>query len=333
MTDVRVGIVGYGLAGAHFHEPLIRACLRLHLSAVLTSRDAPEKVESLEALLDRSDLVVIASPNETHFQIAKEALERGKHVVVEKPFTVTIEQADELISLAHRVERVLTVFHNRRWDGDYLTVRKILPALGEVFLFEACWDRFRPKIKEGWREVPTPGSVVLSDLGPHMIDQTVQLFGWPEAISADIQAQRPGARVDDYFDLTLHYGARRACLRCSTFVAQPRPRFGVHGSGGSYVKRDLDQQEGALKAGEDPRREGFGRDADNGMLTAPDGSTMTVATERGRYLSFYEGVASAILDGAPVPVDPRDARDGLLLIALARRAAELGQLLPVPATN
>jgi scyllo-inositol 2-dehydrogenase (NADP+) len=333
VTDVRVGIVGYGLAGAHFHAPLIRACNRMDLSAVLTSRDAPEKVESFEGLLDRCDLVVVASPNETHFQIAKEALERGRHVVVDKPFTVAVEQADELISLAQRVGRVLTVFHNRRWDGDYLTVRKILPALGEVFLFETCWDRFRPEIKEGWREVPTPGSGTLSDLGPHMIDQTLQLFGWPDAIFADIQAQRPGARVDDYFDLTLHYGARRACLRCSSLVAQPRPRFAVHGTGGAYVKRGLDQQEGALKAGEDPLRKDFGRDADNGTLTAPDRTTMTVATERGRYLTFYEGVAGAILDGAPVPVDPRDARNGLLLIDLAHRAAELGQLLPVPAAN
>jgi predicted dehydrogenase len=333
VTDIRVGIVGYGLAGAHFHAPLIRACRRMSLRAVLTSRDAPEKVGSVDELLDRSDLVVIASPNETHFPIAQEALDRGKHVVVDKPFTVTVEEADELISLAHRLERVLTVFHNRRWDGDYLTVRKIFPALGEVFLFEASWDRFRPEIKEGWREVPTPGSGVLSDLGPHMIDQALQLFGWPDAISADIQAQRPGARVDDYFDLTLHYAARRVRLRCSTLVAQPRPRFEVHGTGGSYVKRGIDQQEAALKAGENPLRKDFGRDADNGTLTAPDRSTMTVATERGRYLTFYEGVAGAILDGAPVPVDPRDARDGLLLIDLARRAAELGKLLPVPAAN
>lgn len=333
MTDVRVGIVGYGLAGAYFHVPLIRACPRMVLRAVLTSRDAPNKVKSLDDLLESSDLVVIASPNETHFPLAKAALERGKHVVVDKPFTVTIEEADELIALADRVERVLTVFHNRRWDGDYLTVRKILPALREVFLFEACWDRFRPGIKEGWREVAAPGSGVLSDLGPHMIDQALQLFGWPDTISADIRAQRPGAEVDDYFDLTLHYGTCPVCIRCSTLVAQPRPRFAVHGTGGSYVKHGLDPQEIALKAGEDPLQKEFGRDVQNGTLTAPDGTTLTVATERGRYLSFYEGVAAAILDGAKVPVDPRDARNGLLLIDLARRAAELGQRLPVPAAS
>jgi scyllo-inositol 2-dehydrogenase (NADP+) len=330
---IRVGLAGYGLAGSAFHAPLIRAVERMELAAVLTSRDTPQRVDRFDALLNRSDLVVIATPNTTHFDLASAALRAGKHVVVDKPFTVTVEEADQLIALSKECVRVLTVFHNRRWDGDFLTVRKVMPTLGDISLFEASWDRFRQQIKQGWRELPEPGSGVLADLGPHMIDQALQLFGMPEAVSADIAAQRAGAKVDDYFDLTLHYGAMRVHLRSSTLVAKPRPRFAIHGSSGSYVKHGLDAQEAALKSGVDPRAPDFGIDVRDGTLTKPDGGAVPVTTERGRYLSFYEGVADAILNGAPVPVDPRDTRDGLLLIDLARRSSELGQRLPVPAAS
>jgi scyllo-inositol 2-dehydrogenase (NADP+) len=315
---IKVGLVGYGLAGAVFHAPLINACDRLELAAVLTSREAPNAVRTLDELLRRSELVVIASPNRTHFPIAKQALEAGKHVVVDKPMTVTVGEAEELIALAAECGRVLTVFHNRRWDGDYLTVRKILPRLGEVTLFEAHWDRFRPGIKQGWREVPDEGAGLLSDLGPHLIDQALQLFGMPDTVLADIEMQRPGAAVDDYFELTLHYGVRRVKLGASTIVADPRPRFALHGSAGSFVKHGLDTQEAALKAGVNPRSPGFGIDERDGGLTLPDGSRETVPTERGNYLAFYDMVASAVLDGGPAPVDPADALNGLRIVDLAR---------------
>ena len=326
---IRVGLAGYGLAGSAFHAPLIRAVDRMGLSAVLTTRDARQRVDSFDALLERSDLIVIATPNSTHFDLAAAGLRAGKHVVVDKPFTVTVGQADQLISLAEECGRVLTVFHNRRWDGDFLTVRKLMPRLGEISLFEAHWDRFRPQIKQGWREVPEAGSGVLADLGPHLIDQALQLFGMPQAIAADIATQRAGAKVDDYFDLTLHYGAMRVSLGCSTLVAEPRPRFAVHGSGGSFVKQGFDAQEAALKRGADPRAADFGADPHDGILTRANGTGEAVPTERGRYLAFYEAVADAVLDGAPAPVDPRDARDGLLLIDHARRSSEQGRLLPL----
>ena len=315
---IKVGLVGYGLAGAVFHAPLISACERLKLVAVLTSRDAPNAVRTIDELLRQCELVVIASPNRTHFPIAKQALEAGKHVVIDKPMTVTVGEAEELIVLAAECWRLLTVFHNRRWDGDYLTVRKILPRLDEVTLFEAYWDRFRPAIKEGWREVPDEGAGLLSDLGPHLIDQALQLFGMPDTVLADIEMQRAGAAVDDYFELTLHYGERRVKLSASNMVADPRPRFALHGSAGSFVKHGLDTQEAALKAGVDPRSPGFGIDERDGELTLPDGSRETVPTERGNYLAFYEMVASAVLDGGPVPVDPADALNGLRIIDLAR---------------
>ncbi len=315
---IKVGLVGYGLAGAVFHAPLISACERLELAAVLTSREAPNPVRTLDELLRRCELVAIASPNRTHFPIAKQALEAGKHVVVDKPMTVTVGEAEELIALAAECGRVLTVFHNRRWDGDYLTVRKILPRLDEVTLFEAYWDRFRPVIKEGWREVPDEGAGLLSDLGPHLIDQALQLFGMPDTVLADIEIQRAGAAVDDYFELTLHYGERRVKLSASNMVADPRPRFALHGSAGSFVKHGLDTQEAALKAGVDPLSPGFGIDERHGKLTLPDGSRETVPTERGNYLAFYDMVASAVLDGGPAPVDPADALNGLRIIDLAR---------------
>jgi scyllo-inositol 2-dehydrogenase (NADP+) len=330
---IRVGLVGYGLAGAVFHAPLIRGCKHMELCAILTSRDVPNRVDSLELLLERSDAVVVASPNLTHFPIAKAALEAGRHVIVDKPLTTTVGEADELIRLAAERQSLLTVFHNRRWDGDFLTVRKVLPALGEIYLFEAHWDRFRPAIKRGWREEPEPGGGLLSDFGPHMIDQALQLFGMPDAISADILAQRADAKVDDYIDLTLHYGARRICLRSSSLIAEPRPRFAVHGTVGSFIKRGLDPQEAQLRAGRQPADPAFGIDQHDGVLTRPDGTQERVPTERGNYLAFHDGVAAAILDGAPRPVAPQDARDGLMLIDLARRAAAIGRRQPVPAAS
>ncbi len=327
---IRVGLVGYGLAGAVFHGPLIRACNGLELTGVLTTRDHELRVDSMEELMSRSDLIVIASPNQTHFATAKAALESGKHVVVDKPFTVTLDEADELIYLAAEREHVLTVFHNRRWDGDFQTVERILPELGDVLLFEANWDRFRPAIKQGWREEPGQGTGLVSDLGPHLIDQALRLFGMPSGIAADIIAQRPGAKVDDYFDIVLHYRQMRVCLRSSTLAASPRPRFAVHGTAGSFVKLGLDPQEAQLKGGMDPRNVKFGIDEHSGTLVFGDGRRREVPPEPGRYLCFYERVAAAILDGAPVPVSAEDARDGLLIIDLARRAALQGRLLAVP---
>ena len=330
---IRVGLAGYGLAGAVFHSPLIRVCKRMQLTAVLTSREVPERVGTLDELLDQSDLVVVATPNTTHCEIAAAALNAGKHVVVDKPFTVTVDEADALIALAKARGRVLTIFHNRRWDGDFLAVQRLLPRLGDVMLFEAHWDRFRPGLKKGWREEPRPGGGVLSDLGPHLIDQALLLFGMPDAISADLLAQRAGAEVDDYFDIAFHYGTARVCLRSSTLVTEPRPRFALHGTGGSFLKYGLDPQEEQLRSGMDPRSPEFGLDTRAGSLTVAAGSREDIATEPGRYIGFYEAVADAILEGAPVPVDPADARAGLVLIDLARRAAEQGRRLPVPAAS
>jgi scyllo-inositol 2-dehydrogenase (NADP+) len=332
---VNVGIIGYGLAGSVFHAPLVQAVPRLALAAVATSRPIADpgvrRIDDPLALIadPHIDLVVIASPNLSHFPLASAALEAGKHVVVDKPFTVTPGEADALIALAAERRRLLTVFHNRRWDGDYLTVRKALDEgrIGEATLFEAHWDRFRADIKQGWREVPADGAGLLNDLGPHLIDQALQLFGRPAWLYADVLNQRADALVDDYFDLTFGYDRLRVRLCASTLAAAPRPRFAVHGSRGSLVKYGIDPQEDMLKAGRRPGDAGFGEDdpAMFARLTSPDGASEAIPTITGCYPLFYEAIADSIIDGAPPPVDPRDACDGLKIVQYARQSAREGR--------
>lgn len=317
---IRVALLGRGMAGTLFHAPLVRALPAFELAAVAGAAEAAGAIAS-----PAIDLVVVATPNLTHFPLAAAALEAGKHVVVDKPFAVTLADAESLIALAAAKKRVLTVFHNRRWDGDFLTVRRLVGSgrLGDILLFEAHWDRFRPVPKPGWREEPAAGAGLLWDLGPHLIDQALVLFGRPDRISGDVAVQRRGARADDYFDLTLRYGAMRAKLSASTLVAEPRPRFAIHGDAASFVKFGLDPQEESLRRETSPLDPGFGREGSpsDGILTHSDGRREPVATLPGRYLAFYEGVAEAISDGAPPPVDPSDALEGLRILTAARAGA------------
>jgi scyllo-inositol 2-dehydrogenase (NADP+) len=331
---VAVGLIGYGMAGEIFHAPFIRSVERLRLMAVASSRH--EKIAGLggdvrptsaDALIgDPSiELVVIASPNESHFPLARAALEAGKHVVVDKPFMLSLGEAEAIIALADQLDRMLSVFHNRRWDGDFLTVRQLVDAgsLGTVRLYEARWDRFRSEVGTGWRERPGPGAGLLADLGPHLVDQALTLFGRPEAVSADLARQRNGARVDDYFEVRLHYGEMRAVLGASTLIAAPRRRFALHGSGGSFVKHGFDPQVAQILAGLRPDQAGFGEEKPGtyGTLTHPDGGSEAIATVAGNYAGFYEGVADAILGDAPLPVDAKDALLGLAILDLARLSA------------
>jgi len=320
---VRAGLIGHGLGGRAFHEPLIRATGRLTLAAIATTRSTPDPA-GLIADPD-IDLIVVSTPNHSHFPLAKAALEAGKHVVIDKPFTVTLAEADALIALALAKQLKLTVFHNRRWDGDFLTVRKILASgqLGELMRYEAHWDRFRPAIKPGWKEEAGPGTGVLGDLGPHLIDQALLLFGEPDAVRGDLEMQRSGTAVEDYFAIGMHYGKKRVILTSSLLAAAPRPRFGLYGTEGSFVKYGLDPQEPQAVAGMSPADPAFGVEDPrwHGTLTRADGSSERVPTERGHYLAFYEAVAASILDGTPVPVEPADARAGLSIIARVRADA------------
>ncbi|NJN18931.1 MAG: oxidoreductase [Oscillochloris sp.] len=331
---IRVGLIGYGYAGKTFHAPLIAADAGLVLAAI-ASRD-PAKVHadwpdvavvpSPQALLERDDidLVVIATPNITHYPLAQAGLIAGKHVVVDKPFTTTVTEAETLAELAVQRECVLSVFHNRRWDGDFLTLCELVQSgeLGEIMYLESHYDRFRPLVRDRWREQVGPGSGIWFDLGAHVLDQAIQLFGLPDALQADIVAQRPGARVDDYFHVQLHYGARRVVLHGSSLVAAPGPRFIVHGRNGSFLKYGLDPQEDALKAGIRPGTEGWGDDPLPGLLTTVHGDAQgqrRVPTIPGNYPAFYQGVRKAILGQAPNPVPPAEAISVMRLLELAQQ--------------
>jgi scyllo-inositol 2-dehydrogenase (NADP+) len=278
---------------------------------------------------DDIELVVVSTPNDTHVPLARAALEAGKHVVIDKPFATSVADGEALIALTKAKGRVLSAFHNRRWDGDFLTVQRLVRegTLGEVLLYEARWDRFRPEPAQAWKESPEAGAGQLPDLGPHLVDQMLQLFGMPEALTADLAVQRQGTRIDDYFELTFHYGERRAILASSRMIAAARPRFALHGRRGSFVKYGLDPQEAALRAGGRATDPGYGVEdaSQHGMLTLPDGTRATIETDRGDYRRYYEGVAAAIATGAPPPVLAEDAVKGLRLIELARESARDGR--------
>jgi scyllo-inositol 2-dehydrogenase (NADP+) len=332
---INVGLVGYGLAGSAFHAPLIGSVPQLRLSKVVTSRrdqvakDLPgvAAVPNIKEVLDDPfiDLLVIASPSAHHFEHATAALLAGKHVVVDKPFATTAREADELIALAESQGLILSVFQNRRWDGDYLTARHCIEQgwVGKVFHYEVHFDRFRPQIKAGWREEPKPGCGILYDLGAHLIDQSLQLFGMPRAVTADIIAQRAGAKVEDYFHLVLDYAPLRVILHAATLVPHPGPRLTVHGDGGSFLKSGLDGQEDALKQGLRPGDQQWGADQREyyGDLTPAGGTTRKVETLRGGYEKYYELLAACLLTGTPPPVDARDSRNGLVVIEAAQRSA------------
>jgi len=338
---VNVALFGYGLAGAHFHAPLVAYDPRFRLARVVTSRkdevarDFPRALVSTDADAvlgaDDIDLVVIATPNKTHAPLARDALLAGKHVVIDKPFVPEASEGASLVALAQERGRMLTVFHNRRWDADFLTVAKLLreEKLGPINHAEFRWDRFRLGIRDGWKEVPDEATGLLADLGPHLIDQALMLFGTPDSITGDSALQRAGTLVDDYFELTLHYGPKRVILSASTLIPEPRPRFALHGNAGSFVKHGIDPQEDWMRAGKRPGDKGYGVEpaAAHGTLTGADGRRQPVPSERGDWPVFYRQVADAILDGAPPPVDPADAVTGLRIIETARRSAREGRSL------
>src|SRR3954453_14125722 len=232
MQRIKVGLVGYGLGGAVFDAPLISAIPELQLTAVVTSRrdqvarDLPgvHVVATVaEMVADLAiNLVVVASPSPSHYEVARTALLAGKHVVVDKPFATSVREADDLIAVAESKQRMLSVFQNRRWDNDFLTLRKCIDegSLGNIYHYEAHFDRFRPQLKGGWREEPVKGAGLLYDLGPHLIDQALQLFGMPRAVFADVFAQREASSSGDYFHLILDYGHRRAILHAASMVRE-----------------------------------------------------------------------------------------------------------------
>ncbi|WP_075350080.1 oxidoreductase [Algoriphagus marinus] len=306
-TLIRTAIVGFGSVAEKMHAPLIDVCDSLSLTAVVERHGTKcqekypgvQTFRSLEDLLeaDVADLIVITTPNEFHFPMAKQCLMSGKHVVVDKPVTIFSQEAEQLNQLAKEKNLVLSVFHNRRFDGDVLTIQKILSekTLGEVVYLESHFDRFRPEITENWREKDVPGNGITYDLGVHLIDQIVLFFGLPNWIQADIRRQRTGAIADDYFDIQLDFGSIKARATASVLSASPTPRFLIQGKKGSYVKYGLDVQEAKFKAGQKPEGADWGVEPVEkwGKIFHSEGQEAR-KTEEGDYRIFYQNIAEAI---------------------------------------
>ncbi len=343
--ELRAGLVGFGLGGAVFHAPLVAATEGLRLEAVVTSeparaRQAEQRYPGVKVFDDAArlwkraddlDLLIIASPNRTHVPLTLAALKAGLHVVVDKPLAATADGARSLIEEAEARGLLLTPFHNRRWDGDFLTVRRLVEggALGRVLRFESRFERWRPSMKQGWRQGGDPADAggLLYDLGSHLIDQALLLFGPARKVYAELDPFYEGAETDnDSFVALAHEGGVRSHLWMSTAAAQPGPRFRVLGDEAAYTKFGLDVQEEALKRGGRPDGPGWGEEeeARSGLLGAGE-ELRPVRTEPGRYRRFYEGVVAAIRDGAPPPVEPTDAVRVLEVIEAARLSHFEGQ--------
>jgi len=338
-APLQIGLIGYGFSGQIFHAPVIAHSGAARLAAIATSQreragaDHPGAaiVPDLDALLslDAVECVVIATPNDTHYDLARRTLEHGKHVLVDKPVTLTAEEARTLAAIAKQRGLVFAPFHNRRWDGDFLTVRELIASgeLGRITRYESHFDRFGL----GTRQAAARSGGLLYGLGPHLIDQTLALFGAPESVTAFVQTRREHAGAPDYAHLVLRYPTHDAVLHASA-LATYAPRCAIHGTRGSYLQHGFDAQEAQLKAGLYPGQPGFGAGNEAGRLQVwrDDGppAEREVPNAAGNYADLYRALAAAIREGKPFPVSPRDIIDVMTLIELAMQSATEGRTLP-----
>ena len=344
---IDAAVVGFGLGGRAFQAPIIHTVPGLRLAAIVQrhGNEAQETypdakiVRSLDELLavKSISLIAISTPNETHFPFAKKCLEEGRHVVVDKPFTTTQAEARELVEIARRNDRVLTVYQERRCDGDFRTVQELVASgtLGKIVRFETAFDRCRPQVREdSWKEEPKLGSGVFFDLAPHLIDQTLQLFGPPESLLADIRIERENSRTADAFDLTFYYqDALRAILAQSMLAPDPRPHYRLQGTRGVYVKHALDPQEALLRAGHPAGGDDWGvePEKDFGTMTLWTDGELTqqkVPTLRGDYRDFYAQIRDAILGKAKPPVTTDQALQLMYTLELCEESSRKRMPLP-----
>jgi len=338
---VRVGLIGFGLAAQAFHAPVIRGVPGMELACILERRGtrAQEKYPDVriartmdELLADKQiQLCVIATPNDSHFDLARKCLLAGRDVVVDKPFTPTLRESEELVRLAGELGRLITVYQDRRWDGDFATMKKIVQSgrLGTIAEYECRFDRFRLEPKaNAWREkADQPGAGVLFDLGPHVIDQALVLFGEPKAITASAFCQRETSQVDDAFDVCLEYPRLRAMVRARIIAFAPGPHFLIHGTSGTFVKYGMDPQEERLRGENVPQGTDWGTDwgleAESlwGTLSLVGEPSVKVRTERGDYRGFYANVRDAIEKKAPLDVTPGQALRTMRAIVLAHKSS------------
>jgi scyllo-inositol 2-dehydrogenase (NADP+) len=337
---MKTGVVGYGAAAQFMHLPFIITNPNFQLQTILQRHGdtAQEKYPSVrivrsldEMLTDESlELIVITTPNDSHFDYAWRALDAGKHVVLEKPFTITSADAKKLIVQAEKKNRVLSVYQNRRYVSDFLTIRQLLNEnkLGEIVEFEAHYDRYRPEQRpNAWREENIPGSGILYDLGAHLIDQAFCLFGLPQFVSADIRIQRPHARTTDYFELWLDYNFAKIILKSGMLVREPGPRYAIHGRQGSYIKSGEDPQEALLRRGILPTAADWGREPEEiyGLLhTEINGKIIKekYPSLAGNYGGFYNDLYNTIVKKEPLKVKPEHGFNTIRLIELATESNE-----------
>ncbi len=338
---VRVGVIGFGLAGQAFHAPVIRGVAGMELACILERHTSRAKVKypnvrvarTLDEMLadEKINLVVVATPNDSHFSLTKACLEAGRHVVVDKPFAPTMKECEELVRFAAARKRLITVYHDRRYDGTFHTVRKLVESgtLGKIAEYESRFDRFRLDAKpNAWRErADQPGAGVLFDLGPHLIDQALILFGEPQTITASAICQRPTSEVDDAFDVFMEYPGLRALLRARIVAYAPGPSTLVHGTKGSFLKYGMDPQEERLRNGNFPDGTDWGADWGEdpeplwGTLSLGGQPSRKIRTERGDYRAFYANVRDAIEKGAPLEVTPEQSLRAMRAILLAHKSS------------
>jgi scyllo-inositol 2-dehydrogenase (NADP+) len=337
MQPIKTALCSFGMSGRVFHAPFIYLNKNFELYAVwernknLAAAKYPaiKTFRTLEEMLadDAIELVVINTPNSTHYEYSKKALLAGKNIIVEKPFTISTHEAAELIALSQQCNKLISVFQSRRYDSDYKTVKKIVDEkwLGEIVEAEIHYDRYKedigPKLH---KETPGPGTGLLYDLGSHLIDQALQLFGMPYAVFADITIMRPVSKVDDYMELLLYYSKLRVRIKSSYLVREPLPSYSLHGSKGSFIKTRADVQEGLLLADVVPDADNWGEEPDKekGLLhTEKDGKIIReyIPSLKGNYGEYYSGVYEAIRNNKPVPVT---AKDGLNVIRIIETAYE-----------
>ncbi len=335
MQPINTALCSFGMSGWVFHAPFLEQHPGFNLYGVWERSKNNSQVKypqvkifrSLENMLedDAIELVIVNTPNYTHYEYAKMALNAGKHVIVEKPFTVESTQGEELIELARKKDRKLSVYQNRRYDSDYKTVKKVVneKLLGDLVEVEIHYDRFKEELSpKVHKETPGPGTGALYDLGSHLIDQALQLFGWPNAIFGDIQIVRPISKVDDYFEILLYYGNLRVRLKSSYLVRESLPGYVLHGSKGSFIKPKTDIQETLLQAHVVPGSEDWGREpgTEAGLLhTEKDGRIIReyIPSFQGNYGEYYEGIFQSLRYNKPLPVS---AEDGLKVVQIIERA-------------
>lgn len=339
---IRIGLIGYGTSGRVFHAPIIDSVKGLELYKVCVNNE--ENIRLLKdnfknAIVvsepddiifdDTVELVVIAVPNVAHYSLAKRALENGKHVIIEKPFTIDTFEAEELIELSERKQKILTVYHNRRWDSDFRTVKKVINSglLGDVVEYEAHFDRFRDTLKaNSWKEINGPGTGVLYDLGVHLIDQALCLFGEPQAVFADLRAQRKVSAIIDNFEIILSYDKLKVILKSGMLVRELGPRFIVTGTNGAFVKYGMDIQEEALKNGAIPKNmEAWGVEPEaiwGNIYTTLNGVNIAgkLESEKGDYRLFYKNIYRVISQGEALEITSLEAKNTIKVIELCQKS-------------